>query len=374
MKHHIVWFVGLVGTLLLFLSALLQRPTDDAYERTRDIPEVITLIEQTYVDEVDMVSLMPGAYQGVLSAVDENASYIPGLEQPAELGAKAFARTGLVLAKRNGYAYVLAIDPAGPASEAGLHAGAYLYTAGGKTTRLMNLYRLETYLVENESIVLTVVQKGAPDEQELRFDAASFTPTPLRVERREDGTLYAALMHMDAASLATLATALESAPKGRRVLLDLRNNALGDTDAFRRLAALFLPQGLIATEVDAEGNEIQLMNPSDPMFPDLDLYLLVDSSTSGAAETFAAIAKERGIARVIGEPSLGYPTHYEDIPLRSKGFIRLPTRKLVLRDGRDLTKNGVEPHEEPRNQPEDVADPLLTATLELIGKPRAKAG
>jgi len=329
-------------------------------EEARDLPEILALIDYAYVDEVDLAELMPGAYQGALDRLDGRASYIPAGVKPRQLTENVYAKSGLVLSRRNGYAYVIAVAPGSPAHEAGIRAGAYLITINGATTRTESLYAVEQALSERETHELVVRQPDRLEDDRVSLTCRPFPASKLVVDTR-DGvrTLGIAAFYPELG--ADLERELRTRAPDEHILLDLRNNAMGSIEDLKVLAGLFLPEGVIAKRIDARDQAIAVVNPEPPRFPELRPFLLVDASTSGAAEIFAAAASAQGFAQVIGQATLGLPTEYGDFRLREGSHIRIPVRKWVLDSGQILTWTGLEPHESFRRRtPRDDEDPLLT--------------
>jgi carboxyl-terminal processing protease len=130
----------------------------------------------------------------------------------------------------------------------------------------------------------------------------------------------------------------------RALVVDLRANPGGDSDAFVRLADDFLERGAtIATITDGDGDETVLRaRQADPY--DLPLVLLVDGSTASAAELFAGSLQANGRALLVGETTHGKATAQQVVPHpegRGAGYATVAT--YALPGGTDIDGAGLRP-------------------------------
>jgi len=375
-KQPLVWLVVATGTLVAFTAtAILQRKSGHLFEHTRDFPEIVHLVEQAYVDEVDMVHMMPGAYQGVLSSIDENASYIPPGLDPDSHEEQVYLKSGMVLFKNNSYAYALAVETNSPAFLAGIRRGSYLYKIEGQSTRQMSLHQIQRSFTEREKeITLTVMLPDQSEETSITLRFGPFEPSKLCYSQPEAGISLIAIPCFYEGLAHDLKNALAKV-HGGKLLLDLRNNARGGDDDLRLLASFFLPKGKLAAWTDADHNRTAVLNPKAGTFQGSSLFILLGPSTSFAAEAFCAIAQERGSARILGRASLGYPSQYETFALKVGGHIQLPTRSMTLNSGQSLTRKGIVPDNKIEIKEFEETDLMLERVLEIVaGDALEKAG
>src|SRR5262249_54565165 len=91
------------------------------------------------------------------------------------------------------------------------------------------------------------------------------------------------------------------------LLLDLRGNPGGETNAFLQLAGDFLPPGsVLAIMTENDGDEpVFQAQPAPPLPYRFPVVLLVDAGTASAAELFAGCLKAHGRALVVGQRTYG---------------------------------------------------------------------
>ncbi len=343
MKHlmmgALMVFSGMAGSFAA--RAYLQKDTSHIFRYGKDLPEILHLVEQAYVDDVKMGELMPGAFQGAIEAVDESASYIPPGPKPEDLDRALFLRTGLVLTKRNGYPYILEAAAGSSAALAGVASARYIRGIEGFSTRGKSLYQIQQVLMKGSSFKLGLLTPGLADDAEVAFEVKPFTLAPLAAPISRDGVQILKLPYNYPALAADLDKMLAALPAEATLVIDLRGSATADLDLVKLLAARFLDAGVIGTWI-APKQKLPLENASAGSFKGK-LYLLQDHTTSGSAEILCAAARAEGRARLVGEPTIGLPFWYETIALKNGGYVRLPTRQFAVGE-QVVTAEGVQPH------------------------------
>lgn len=343
MKHIMIGALmvlsGMAGSFAA--RAYLQKDTSHIFRYGKDLPEILHLVEQAYVDEVKMGELMPGAFQGAVEAVDESASYIPPGPKPEDLDRALFLRTGLVLTKRNGYPYILQVAAGSSSAQAGIARACYIRGIEGLSTRGKSLYQIQQVLMKGSSFKLGLLTPGQVDDAELTVQVKPFTLAPLAAPVARGKVQILALPYAYPALGADLDKALAALPADATLLLDLRGSATADLELVKLLAARFLDAGTIGTWIGPQQNQ-PLENAVAGTFKGK-LYLLQDHTTSGSAEILCAAARASGRARLVGEPTIGLPFWYETLALKNGGYLRLPTRQFAVGE-QTVTAEGVQPH------------------------------
>ncbi len=371
LKKPQTWLLIFLTTGAAFAARALLSHQDDLFEESKDFPEILHLVDLAYVDEVDMGKLMPGAFQGVLEKVDQNASYIPPGVNPEFKGQRVFRQTGLVMGKRSGYAWVQTVAKGSPADQAGVKAGTYFRLIDGKNTRLLSLYEIRNLLANaNEPIQCVLMDPEKTEEETRTITPGDFKPTGMTSHEYLDNLCLIQIPFFYEDLPKDLETYLSSISKPEtRILLDFRQNAMGQDGSLHMLAGLFLQKGKLASWVNARKKKTDVLNAVDGTFSKFKLYILLSEETSGVAEMFSAVAQEQKAARIVGKPTLGRPSHYQFIPLQNGGHVELSVEHFQLNSGEMLTGVGITPDLELKDLEEsDAEDPVLEAALESIRK------
>jgi C-terminal processing protease CtpA/Prc len=107
---------------------------------------------------------------------------------------------------------------------------------------------------------------------------------------------------------------LASAIEGKsNLVIDLRNNANGLYGPMKKSLELLVPSGKYGSL--AMANRKAPLEIVDGAERPIQVRLLVDKSTRGAAEVFANVLVQAGVGKIQGGPSAGHPVLVEDFPL-----------------------------------------------------------
>lgn len=164
-----------------------------------------------------------------------------------------------------------------------------------------------------------------------------------------------------------------------RFVIDLRGNPGGFIDAARKVASVFIEDGPVFWQVDAQGEETATDALGDGVAsdPDIEVILLIDRGSASASEIVAGALQDTGRATIVGETSYGKGTVQQWIELDDDtGGVRLTTAKWLTPDKRWIHHVGIVPDvvvEVPADSPPD-ADPVLDRALELLGAEAAARG
>ena len=136
--------------------------------------------------------------------------------------------------------------------------------------------------------------------------------------------------------------ALEKAG-AKKLILDLRGNALGPVDAGVELADLFVSEGRLTSLKGQRVAEETFEASAKATVTELPLVVITDRFVSGGAEVAALALKETGRAKVVGERTYGLASEQELVALDDGAALILSTSKYYRKDGEPLQDNGVEP-------------------------------
>jgi carboxyl-terminal processing protease len=316
---------------------------DSLYKYLSIFSEVFSLVRSSYVDAADPDALLGGALEGVTDALDPFSNLVPAaaLADYERTQRLAVARSGLLLARDRGIAFVAAVEPGSPAATAGFERGDVLAQVDGEETRGLPLWRVEEKLAADPGrpVSFRLLRQG--ETHDLAFTPAEFSPPPpgLREERGVAILELARLGDDSAALLRPLLAQLTERGVGK-LLVDLREAGTGDIEAAYAVGALFArgPLGVL----DARGTvRRQFHSDVEPLWRG-ELAVLVDAGTLGAAEVLAAILRDGAGARLVGTETFGWAGERTFLELSGGARLHLTTAFFAGPNGQPLSK-GLEP-------------------------------
>jgi carboxyl-terminal processing protease len=381
-----VFLLVSVVTMLSILAAgvfgqSLQR--DNVYRHLSVFTEVLSIVNNSYVEQVSSDELLDGAFEGVTQAVDEFSFYVPpgdmaDFKKWSESGAGS--DVGITLTKRFGYAFVIAVRNASPAAKAGLGPGDFIEKIDGVPTEKMAVWQVLSRLrsPSPEGRKLTVVHGGMTKREEMTVVFGELAP-PEFPSKEIDGTPYLKITDWSAATAPALESFLADArSKSKKVvLLDVRGNAGEDVESAVKCADMLLAKGMI-TSLVGRRVEGKSWSADKATVYDGDVLVLTDPSTVGAGEIFSSAISGNGRGRVVGLPTYGRAIVQKTVELPSGGGVRVTVGHYTSPDLKPIKELGVKPDvmadrglAEPDKTEE--SDPVLEKALSLLAATPAKA-
>ena len=346
------------------IGHVLGRTSDDkAYKSLTVYGEVLQKIQQDYVDDPNMRTVTAGALHGLLESLDPQSSYLTPREYEEykkKFGNPGTGETGLTLSKRFGYIIVLSVLPDSPGVKAGIRSGDLLESVGGFTTRDMSVGQALNLLngQPGTGIKVAVIRRGKATPDDVDLVREKLATPKLVVQKADPDILVLRFPSLDTGRAEEVRSRLLDAEKQgiRKVILDLRECGRGPVSEAISIARLFIPNGTLATlrgqtvstqVFSAEPKQVIWKNP---------VSVLVDTTTSGAAEVLASaiVANHRG--DVVGERTFGLASEQKLITLDDGAALILTVANYYNADGKSILEEGVTPTEVVRADAQDDSD------------------
>jgi len=362
----------------LCLAPVLARPSDEgSIARKFSLPQqwdaeffeplghAVKMLDMHYVEEVDPETLLTGAFQGVLSKLDDYSVYFPEdvlnefmADTKGEFGGLGIQIQFLVVEK------ILRVEqpiPGTPAFRAGVLAHDIITTIREESTGEV----IETSGFDDvhdavrilrgkpgTKVTITVLHTGTATRQreDITIERAIIKVPGVRGARIVDpewkiGYLYVASFHE--ATVRDFEAAFEELQRQgvRALILDLRFNGGGLLSSAVELSDRLLSSGVIvSTRGRAEPEIVFRARPGD-VLKGIPLVVLVNEFSASASEIVAAAVKQNACGILIGQHTFGKGSVQKvlDIP-EMRSAIKLTTARYYTPDGACIEKEGVKPH------------------------------
>jgi carboxyl-terminal processing protease len=330
-----------------------------------DIQDVLSLVQQNYVDPPDMEKVVWGGVQAVLERSHPLNAYLTA--DDLRLPDPGPAEAGLVVVKRGIYATVLAAVPGGPAAKAGIQAGDVIRKVDGDSVGRISAWALERKLRGPVGSTLDLYRYNATgDLTKTSVQRQLIAPGPV-VLKQGLGALLVSLPDLTPGRSEELKKVLAAADRGQTLVLDLRQCQKGSMDEAASVAGLLGSKGNFATLEEA-GKPDRVLPVTGTGTAFAHMALLLGRSTLGAPEVLASCLKKEG-AKVFGERTPGFGVERNRFPLKQGGAVELVSKRWVGLGGEKLDRQGVVPDQVLKVA--DTEDPLakvLTALAAPIPK------
>ncbi|MDA8019056.1 MAG: S41 family peptidase [Thermoanaerobaculia bacterium] len=388
-------FVSFLAVLLVVAGTISARSnaeqedgTDSPFKYLSVFMDVFSLVSKAYVDEPEGERLMAGAFEGTIDALDPFSLYIPEeyvetYRASREIGSR---RSGLVLLKERGVAYVVAVEEGSPAASAGLEMGDILSEINGLRTRSTPLFSLIDLLAGEPGTRIEVERLRQGQKKQLGFELADYDPPSVVLEARRGVPVLAIPAFFEGTvasveqSLSTVARGAQGLPGLQdtgKLVIDLRGVAGGDAASAYRIAGLFVSGELGA--LLQRGKALESFVGAAPKWSG-EVALLTDRGTQGAAEVFASILHQATEAKLVGSRTFGHSGRHVLVELSDGARLQLTDAFYTGPDRSPINKS-LEPdvrvrqwlvEAETEGTDAETSDPVLEAGLDALLEPAAE--
>lgn len=264
-----------------------------------------------------------------------------------------------------------------PAERAGIKVGDRIVAVDGEDATEWTVTEavLKIRGERGKPVVLTILHAGETEPVEItiirdRVELESVTSrmipdTPygeLNIEQFTDETPAEIRAHVT--------ELLEQGASG--LVVDVRNNPGGLLSSTLDAVSEFIGQGMLAYEVDRDGNRRDFHAHGQANFPNLPITLLVNNYSGSGAELFAGAMQDHGRAVLIGTQTFGKGSVNVTHRLSNGGGISVTIRRWFTPNGNVIEGVGLTPDvivEFPENVSDrdvDFTDPQLDAAIRQL--------
>ena len=290
--------------------------------------------------------------------------------------AGTYGAVGISPVKRDGHIVASQVLPGQAAARAGLRSGDVILSVDGVV--------FDKDMTEAQAAMLhlagpagttahLVVQRGS---DVLKFDVMR-QPKPLVTARMLDGAtgyLFLSAFTQDAPQKvgAALRDLLKQHPKA--LILDLRDNRGGSTEAAQQIASYFIKEGLLFTAELKGGTSRPFLAQGDAIATAIPMVVLVNNETYSAAEAVAAAIHERQRGVLIGVQTHGKSEIQTTVPLSDGSLLHYTIGKILSPTGQWYQGRGVTPDLVVKDERGDQSDAILEAALNYVRQNLTQSG
>jgi carboxyl-terminal processing protease len=346
--------LALVGALAMvpMTSSTLAAADVDTYKELETFMSVFERVRGNYVDKVDDKTLIKGAIDGMLAALDPHSSYVDGaaFAQLKSTTDGNYGGLGLTVSSEDGAVKVIAPTEDTPADRAGIKAGDYITHINGEFLYGFSLDEAVEKMRGRPGtpIKLTIVRTGRDKPFDVNIIRERIELKPVKWEIKEGvGVININSFSAQTGEMTRQALmSIDKATGGRTLgyVVDLRSNPGGLLDQSVEVSDAFLNQGEVVSERGREKNDIERFyaKPGD-LAQGRPIVVMIDAGSASAAEIVAGALQDHRRAIVMGERSFGKGSVQTVLQTGPMTALRLTTARYYTPSGRSVQGDGIEP-------------------------------
>ena len=346
--------LALVSALAMvpIATTALAAADNDTQKELETFFSVFERVRSNYVDKVDDHTLIKGAIDGMLAALDPHSSYAEASDftQLKTTTDGNYGGLGLTVSTEDGAVKVIAPTEDTPADRAGIKAGDYITHIDGEFLYGFSLDEAVEKMrgAPGTKIKLTIVRPGRDKPFDVAITRERIELKPVKWQVKDNiGVININGFSAQTGALTREALAgIDKATAGKVTgyIVDLRSNPGGLLDQAIEVSDVFLEQGEIVSERGRDAGDIErFYAKAGDLAQGKPVIVLVDAGSASAAEIVAGALQDHRRALIMGERSFGKGSVQSVIQTGPQSALRLTTARYFTPSGRSVQAGGIDP-------------------------------
>ena len=297
-----------------------------------------------YVDTLSYDKMMKSTIDNMLQKLDPYTVYIPEEETDdlKFMTTGEYAGIGAMIMKRENEVYISELYEGKPAQKNGVMAGDMIVEINDKKMTDLSVNEVSALLKGSPNTIIKLKLKrfGEKSTRQIQFPREKIQINPISYSAVVGDKVGYLLLNdftdRAAQELKIELSKLITQHQINSLVLDLRNNGGGLVDEAVKILGYFLPKGteVVTTKGKNEQSNRTYKTPTEPIFPNLKLVVLTNSSSASASEILAGSLQDLDKAIIIGERTYGKGLVQSIHSLNYDGHIKVTTAKYYIPSGR----------------------------------------
>jgi carboxyl-terminal processing protease len=339
------------------------------------VAEVYEILKSEHIDRnlLDDKALSEGAIRGMLSALeDPYASYLNseqyGVESQDFRG--FFEGIGAQVGMREGRVTIIAPLPDSPAERAGIRPGDVILAIDGESAEDISLLEAVSRIrgEKGTTVELLVLHLSSSDPESIAVERGVIPLTSVEFAMLPGGIGHLYISNFSDTTTQEVLAALEQLRQAQGVglVVDLRNNPGGLLRSVVEVASLFLDDGLVLYEIDAQGERKDWAVESGGPATDIPMVVLLNQFSASASEVFSGAIRDHQRAKIVGTVSFGKGSVNTLLPLSDGAGLYFTIARWYTPNGTLIEGKGITPDVLVELPADAVADLQLQEALRIL--------
>ena len=336
---------------------------------------VIGILDKYYYEDYDKNKAVEGAVGGYVDSLGDPYTVYMNNEDVNDfynLINSSYCGIGVTVQNDTETNRILVVDvfDGSPAKQAGIEKGDILLKVNGEEYAGEELEEATDNIKgeEGTEVRVTILKKSDGEEKELTIKRQSIEVDSVASEVLEGNIGHIAISQFATNTAAEFTEQLNGLldKKVKGIVIDVRDNGGGITDAAEKIADLFLKKGdTIYYTSDKNGKKVYSYSKNEPA-TDLPVIILANGNTASASEILIGALKDNGRAKVVGEKTYGKGVVQQIISMTDDTAVKVTVEKYFTPSGKYIHKKGIEPDYEVSLDENAESDVQLEKAVEIL--------
>ncbi|KPA11090.1 peptidase S41 [Candidatus Magnetomorum sp. HK-1] len=345
-----ILFMCSIFSIVCFQNVYADK--QETYDGLKLFTDIISLVENNYVDTVDTKKLIHSAIQGMIRSLDPHSSFMPpeAFEELQIDTQGEFGGIGIVITMKKGVLTVVSPIEGTPAYRKGVKAGDRIIKVNGESTQDMEMWEAVRKMrgKKGTPVTITIHRDGETKPIDIEIVRDIIPIESVRSAPIGDDYGYLWVTNFREKTVDDIIEALdelktkEDSFKG--LILDLRDNPGGLLDQAVKLVDLFIEQGsIVSIKGRSEDNTKDFFAHASKTQPNYPIVVLINSGSASASEIVAGALQDHKRALILGVTSFGKGSVQTVEPLRDGYGLKYTIARYYTPNGRSIQAQGIVP-------------------------------
>lgn len=339
-------------SLSLFLQSPVVTAAEERYEKLQIFSKVLNLVQQYYVETVNIEKLIYGGIKGMLGELDPHTNFLPPeifKEFESETSGE-FGGIGIEIGIHGDLLTIISPIEDTPAWNAGIKAGDRIVEVNGEPTKGLSLVEAAQKMRGKlgTPVKLGIMREGFEKPKEFSIVRGTVKLKSVKYTDLEDGFGYLRITSFVEKTADDMEKILKDHERKHKdikgLILDLRNNPGGLLDQAVRLSDAFLEGGTIVSTIGRNQKEKEVLYAKKEGtrmgFP---IVILINEYSASASEILAGALQDNKRGVVVGKRSFGKGSVQSVVKLGDGSGLKLTVARYFTPSGRSIQAEGIQP-------------------------------
>jgi carboxyl-terminal processing protease len=325
----------------------VRAAVDKTYDQLHLLFEVMSYIQDSYVEDKDTKTLLVGAVHGMVKTLDPFSQFMEPdayREMKTETDGQ-FGGLGIRISTKSDWLTVITPLPGTPAYRIGILPDDRIVKIEGKITQGMTVEDAVKQLrgAPGTKVMITIVREGVKDPIDYSITRDVIKIETIRSKMLSDGIGYVQLSEFSANSDKDLNKALAGLQKQgmKSLVFDLRNNPGGLLDVAVDVCREFVGDGklIVYTQGRQANSRRDYVTQGKAPFAKLPMIILVNRGSASGSEIVAGAMQDLKRSLIVGTTTFGKGSVQSVFQLSEGNALRLTTAKYYTPSGRSIHRD-----------------------------------
>ena len=341
--------IGLAGGVLIGSSLNTRSGPKEIGDEVQKFREVLSLVQNEYVDEAKTEELVEEAIEHLLTKLDPHSSYIPANDREAASEDLRGNFEGIGIEFNIFQDTLVVVSPlsGGPSESVGLRSGDRIVKVDGKLVAGIGINNSDVYKYlkgpKGSEVALEVVRNGVTEPINFKIVRDKIPQYSLEASYMIDNEIgYMKVRMFTATTYDEFKAALTKLKEQgmKKLVLDLQGNPGGYLNQAIELSDEFLKAGekIVFTKGKDKRYDTEALTTEKGDFEEGSLIVLVNEGSASASEIVSGALQDNDRALIVGRRTFGKGLVQTPFDLNDGSELRLTISRYYTPSGRSIQK------------------------------------